>query len=280
MRVPVKLNKEFWYWFLTKLFPSTNDPRVLFSEIKDNKIFTKAVSVFKFGTTFKTTQYCRFPLTINALKELNFFKPPVILDIGASDGSTSIHLIENFDFEKIYVTDLNTEVYYKTNDSVTYFYNSSYDCILIATNYLIIYSDYKDAVFPLNIIANHYFSKAFTADKTFKKIDLFNPSLKRAKRDGVALAKYNLFNEWRHEKVDLIIAANVLNRNYFSKDQITKAIKIMVATLKETGRVVIIDNRKIEKSTVFSFVKGQISVEVEINGGTEIRDFVLSVHRA
>jgi len=89
MKLPIKLNKNFWPKAITTLLPSVDDPRVLLVGDIHGEKFTKAISVFKFGTTFKTTENLRYPTTIRELKSLEYAAPPIVLDIGASDGITS-----------------------------------------------------------------------------------------------------------------------------------------------------------------------------------------------
>ena len=48
--------------------------------------------------------------------------------------------------------------------------------------------------------------------------------------------------------MDLLLAANLLNRIYFSDAAIGKALENMFRTLNDEGRLVIIDNRRIEKA--------------------------------
>lgn len=121
MRFPVKLNRAFWSKTLTQILPSAADPRVLCLGKVDEETFTNAVSAFKFGTTFKSTQKARFPLTILELASLSYPQRPIVVDVGASDGITSLDLMQAIPFEKYYVTDLNIDVFYQTSGSATWF---------------------------------------------------------------------------------------------------------------------------------------------------------------
>jgi hypothetical protein len=98
MRAPIKLNRSFWPKLLCRFLPSAADPRSICRSTISFTEFTQAVSVFKFGTTFKTSQKARFPLTIASLAELKFSSPPVILDVGASDGTTSLDVMQTLTF--------------------------------------------------------------------------------------------------------------------------------------------------------------------------------------
>jgi len=274
MRMPIKLNKAYWPKAITNLLPSAADPRVLLDGEIHGEDFSKAVSVFKFGTTFKTTTNFRFPITISELKSLDYPSPLIVLDIGASDGITSINLIENIDVRKMYVTDLNMELFFRTFDGKSYFYDIDNTCILIVTNMFVIYSDFRDAIFPFNRISKAIFSKVPDRPTYSNKLQLINPDV--VKSDfNIIIERYDIFTKWMHEKVDLIIAANLLNRNYFSDKQIIQALENILDALNNQGRCVIVDSRKIEKGTIFRVVDGSIEAEKDINGGTEIQELVL-----
>jgi len=130
MKIPIKLNRTYWPKVINSYLPSADSPMVLLNHEVDSEEFSKAISVFKFGTTFKTTKKRRYPITISEIVSIKYPSPPIILDIGASDGITSLDLMQAINFSKFYVTDLNIEISYKTQAGKTYFYNDN-TCILI-----------------------------------------------------------------------------------------------------------------------------------------------------
>lgn len=274
MRMPIKLNKSYWPKAITALLPSSDDPRELLDEDISAERFSKATSVFKFGTTFKTTESLRFPATVEAIKSIDFQSPPVVLDVGTSDGITSLHVIRSINFSKYYITDLNTEVFYDNRDDRCCFYDADNHCILIVTKSLVIYSDYHDSIFPFNKIATNFFSKINHPGKTLEKIALINPEVRKTK-GNIVVKKYDIFNRWTDEKVDLIIIANILNKCYFSENQIRQALGNLLNALNDSGRFVVVDSREIEKGTLFRVVNKRILAEKDINGGAEIRDLIL-----
>lgn len=275
MRMPLKLNRAYWPTVLGKLLPSADDPRILHSNQLDEISFSKAVSTFKFGATFKSTKKARFPLTIQELVSLHYPSDAIILDVGASDGITSLDVMRSITFQKYYITDLNIDVFYDTYDKWTYFYDENKECILITSNGWIVYPDIKNAIFPFGKLAQSLFLHAPQAKKDLPRISLINPSLQSMTQKNIFVEKYNILERWPHEKVDLLIAANILNRSYFSEKQILQALENIVAALNNNSRVAIIDNRDAEKSTIFLFADGNITVEKTINGGTEIEELIL-----
>jgi hypothetical protein len=277
MRFPIKLNKTYWPKFYTNHLPSANDPRILILEQVSELDFSEAVSAFKFGTTFKSTQKKRFPLSILEITNLVYSCKPTVIDVGASDGITSMDVMKSLPFEKYYVTDLNTDVYYQVKKEITWFYDDKGECILMATDKWVNYPDTGGAIFPFNLIAHTLFSQAPKVNENATRIKLINPSLLSAITGNVSIERYSILDAWPHERVDLIIAANILNRGYFTASEIEKALKRLVGALKDNGRIVIIDNRTVEKSTIFQFKSDNVNIEKRVNGGTEIEALAMNI---
>jgi chemotaxis methyl-accepting protein methylase len=106
---------------------------------------------------------------------------------------------------------------------------------------------------------------------------LFNPVLKAQKNSNVFIEKYNILETWPHEKADLVIAANILNPGYFTATEMEQALLNLRAALNQSARIVIIDNRPSEKSTIFQFTGGSVRIEKKVNGGTDIEDRALGI---
>lgn len=280
MRFPIKLNQAFWPANLTRLLPSAVDPRPLCAGKIDSKTFSSAVSTFKFGSTFKSTQPARFPLTLSELARLPFPTPPVILDIGASDGSTSLDVMVALNFERYYVTDLNIAAYYETRGPVTWFYAENGSPLLRVTNRWVIYPDLGGALFPFNLLAKAAFQKTPKFSSDIAKILLINPTLLARQDARVEIQKHNLFDPWLGEKSDLILAANILNPGYFTPAEIELGLQKLLAALKTPGRLVIIDNRPAEKASIFHFDGQHTRLEKSLNGGADIESLALKTFSA
>lgn len=277
LRTPIKLNKAYWPELLTTFLPSADDPRILTRRGIDAVSFSKAVSILKFGTTFKKTEKNRYPLTLHYLSTIVFPVPPVILDIGASDGVTSLDVIEKIPFCKYYITDLYLKVFYEFTRTGCHFYDDSNKCILIVTDKWVIYSDTKDAVFPFGHITKYVYSKLSPIPTFTGELRLINPALSNVENaENIFIKKYNVFDIWTYEKADLIIVANILN-NFSDTDRV-KALSNIFAALNNPGRLVIVENKAVEKATAFHILNNQITVEKDIHGGTEIKEFVVTVY--
>jgi hypothetical protein len=270
MRAPIRFNSSFWPGFFCHFAPSTDDPRILFREKVGTLEFTRAVSTFKFGTTFKTTQKARFPQTILALAKLDFSSAPVVLDVGASDGSTSLDMLDNLKVAKYYVTDLNIEVFYRRERNKVYFYDSHQACILIVTDQWVIYADTDGAIPPFELIARRLFKNVPVAGSDAGRILLIHPALQARVGEKVVIKRHDIFATWPFEKAGLVLAANILNRSYFSDAQIARALGNLYAALSKNGILAIVDSRDLEKATLFRKTSQELQVIAQINGGTEI----------
>jgi hypothetical protein len=240
-----------------------------------NAEFTRAVSAFKFGSTFKTTKQSRFPLTIKALQNIELASDGIILDVGASDGIASLDAINALQHSQYCVTDLNTKVGHILDTNKHYFFDSDHQCILISNARFIWYNETNDAIWPFNHLAN----KAFTAapvcqQSTCQYVSLFNPELNN--HPSVTVQNHNLFKPWTGPKPSLVIAANILNRSYFNDNELNAAIDQLIGNLAGDGYIAIIDNRELERSSLFSVTPEKIELIKSINGGAETQSLVLA----
>jgi hypothetical protein len=270
MRMPIKLNRVTWPRFLTEALPSAEDPRILLDQTIKAEDFTKAISTFKFGTTFKTTQKARFPLTLNAIRKLQFDKPPVVIDIGASDGSTSLDVIESLAFKRYYVTDLNIEVLYKSKGSKGYFYDCNGLPVLVVSDWWIVYSDTSHAIFPFGRFAGRMLRGAPELGSDSARLLLVNPDLRANLGDKVIFKRHNALEPWEGEHADFVLIANILNRSYFSDDKIVTALRQVRDMMNESGYAAIVESRMAERATIFQLQQGELIRVQQINGGAEI----------
>lgn len=137
----IKLNKEYWSKKIPGIKYGVPNPLNVFSADKDK--FSDAMTTFGFSGVYKTTRPGRHKQTQLLLKN-NIDKladQPLILDIGASDGSTSLDLINciNGNFKKYYVTDYNIRCTYASYKGYTCFFNQNNECFLAASEKFVFY---------------------------------------------------------------------------------------------------------------------------------------------
>jgi hypothetical protein len=274
MRAPVKLNRAFWPSWLTRVLPSAADPRVLSGNALTGDAFSDAVSTFRFGRTFKTTEKARFPECVAILSSLKYEVPPVILDVGASDGITSVDVMKAVPFERYIVSDAHMTVFTFERGGRTYYYDADRRCILIATDAWVVYQSTDESFPALGSIARAFHSRAPELAPDSREITLINPAVKAELTAVVSTCEYDILQQWSRGNVDLVIAANILNRSYFSEDELITAARNLIEALRGDGRLVVIENRDREKATIFRVAAGRASVEHRLNGGSEIEQLI------
>ena len=146
MRLPVKLNDHSWPRFLRRLVGRNlcRDPRILIPDFapaeRDPLTVSEAISLFKFGTTFKATWSGRHLLSDQLL--VPYCRPDsIILDVGASDGITAVELISKLgaNFRHYFATDKNVRTHVRTEERTAFFYSEEGACVLIADDRFVYY---------------------------------------------------------------------------------------------------------------------------------------------
>ena len=284
MRLPIKLNKAGWPSPFADLFLAFHDPRPL--AYKPFAIsaaqFSASVSSLQFGVTFKTTHPGRHAQSNRFLRETYRGSRPVILDVGASDGSTSLDLIQELgsNFAYYYVTDLNLSVRCGYDSKgVVYFVDQNGSCILRASERLLVYSNTSRARFPLRLIARTLLAKCRNAGG-WRSLVLIQPALRRrAKCDPrIIIRWYDIFAPWTGPPPDLVKVANLLNNDYFSDSQLKKALQVQCSILAPNGRLLLIsEDQDIEKFSVFRKTPAGMELELTHAGGAKASPHVVQV---
>jgi hypothetical protein len=271
MRAPLKLNRLGWPTLVTRFLSGADDPRPLTQAREASTAeFSRAVSVLKFGTTFKTTKPGRQPLA-DALVAARFAgERPSILDIGASDGSTSLDLIRRLGtgFERYYVTDYNIALEYAVDDDTTFFRSTAGENILAVTDRFVIYADTADALPPLGWFSTRILSRA-RALSTWTQVQLVQPELQRLAADDsrIEVRRYDVLQPWSGPPLDLVKVANVLNDAYFTPSEIRQAVRVQMNNLRENGILLVIDNRDDERISMFQRRGDRLELVETVHGG-------------
>lgn len=248
MRLPVKLNRGSWPELLRALPITQEDPRPLATRLDlTPDQLSRCLSVLKIGTTFKTTHHGRHRLAHQLIVELTRGQRPVVLDIGASDGSTSLDLIRTLgpSLDTYYVTDRDTEVLHGVDERGTSFFRDLRGaCILRVSDRWIVYRDVAGAPPPIAWLAR-WLIAAERRVASWRAVSLFQPELIRAAEadDRIRVLRHDMFDPWREKPPTVVKIANVLNRAYFSDAEITRALRSQHAALAEGGYLVLVDNR-------------------------------------
>jgi hypothetical protein len=247
---------------------------MLLEDPLDSDAFSRAVSVLKFGATFKTTCGGRFPSTIAKLASLEFAEPPVVLDVGASDGSTSLDVMRSLTFRKYYCTDLNIECRVARRGEWTYFFSYDGTPVVAASESWVAYNDNTGSVPVLGRAASAIFRRAPVLSDA-GRVELINPALRSQTGERVIVQRHSALDRWGGEPCDLIIAANILNRAYFDDEQLARIVENLGRALRPEGWLAFIDNRDTERSSLIAVTPKGVRVHVRIGEGAEVEPLAM-----
>ncbi|MCX6880606.1 MAG: hypothetical protein NTW21_43390 [Verrucomicrobia bacterium] len=205
---------------------------------------------------------------------------PAILDIGVSDGVTSLELIEHLgdSFEQYFVADRQTDLLYQVKGNTTYFYDRNGLCILIATRRWLVYPQ-AGGWFPFGWIARALSLRAPACDTGHARVlSLLQPELlELTRRDSrITVMTYDVLHPWPGPAVNLVKVANLLNPEYFPESLIRVALANINAALEENGMLVVSDNRESDLECVSAFRKrgSGFAVVSVTNGGCRVHGVI------
>jgi len=168
-------------------------------------------------------------------------------------------------------------VYWAASKGCYYFYQPSGQCFLVGTNKFLYYEDTANAVWPLKQVANYKIRNSPVFNKSeCEELLLINPLVDTADA-RISVQQYDLFSSWTGEKPSLVIAANILNFNYFDIPTLRTAIRGLIQCLNGDGYLAIVDNRPDEHGSLFSVSGDQIRLEQSINGGAMTESLALEL---
>ncbi|MBF6568810.1 MAG: hypothetical protein IVW54_08040 [Candidatus Binataceae bacterium] len=291
MKLPIKLNCAGWPAMCSSLSFAFDDPRLLARELSSLSPaeFTAAISVLQFGETFKTTRPNRHRQSNELIRTIYRGSTPVILDVGASDGTTSLDLIVglNRDFSNYFVTDLNLWVSCSVGrHGVVYFKDRNGTCILRASKRWLVYSNTTGALPLLRLIARRLLA-GYRDGVRWRDILLIQPELVRlaASDPRIVIAPYDMFSPWTGRRPDLIKIACLLNSRYFSADSMVRSLRMQCSNLSPGGRLLLVsEDIDVERFSLFRKTSNGMQLEHEHEGGAKaagyvspkVDDFVLS----
>lgn len=244
--------------------------------------FSQAVAVLGSGTTWKSTEPDRHPLTDSLIANACVDSSPVILDVGVSDGITSLDLIETLGarFRAYYATDVSFRAESIEANGRLYVYSPERECVLVCTRQVIFHSQTDEAIPPFAWIARRAIERAPVFDeRSARTISLINPGLRRIVRSDprVRAQEHSVFNPWVDEQPQIIKVANVLNRAYFGEDRLRLALRNLRDALSDGGMLFLTDNRHVERVSVFARHGNALRLTLRHNGGSEITSLALSI---
>ena len=240
----------------------------------DPELFSRMVSTIKVGPAWRTTQARRHGQADERIRTLLAGSKPVILDVGASDGATSLDLIRRLGkgFSHYYVTDKDLEVRTLVHRDCLYFFGPGGEALMVATPRFVAYAD-RDESDPISrTMVSRLLNRLPKGEKPrLISVSLLQPELMELIRrdERVEVKNFDILAPWQGPKVDFVKAANVLNPGYFTTEQLKMAVTHLYGALVPSGRLLIVDNDPEERFVIFR--KGPKGPELELAWGGEVR---------
>lgn len=220
------------------------DARLLVDPLVTPGDFTRAMSSIHVGDTVKITKRNRHPEADSLLLHHLDLERPTIVDIGASDGSTSLDLIRSLpDFASFTVADLYLSIHATRVLGHIVFHDAEGDCILVSGRWWAAWPKLSRGVAtlcrPLELAAERHPERRM-------EVTLVNPELRdlMARDKRISLRMHDIFSPWPAPAPDVIKVANLLRRVYFSDADIVGALEALLHSLDEGGYLLIVDDGK------------------------------------
>jgi hypothetical protein len=247
MRAPVRPIRGRWPAALERRFGRffRDSPYALTRDDVTAEQFRKAMSAIHVGETIKITGANRHPVADELLISNVDLTGKVIVDIGASDGSTSVDLIAKLpDFASYVIADLFLSLDVVRSAGHLFFYDADGTCILIAGRRVVAWPSLSKGVGllyrPMLAIAQRHRGAR-------RELLLLNPATRdlMAQDPRVTYRVHDVFDIWQGRPPDVIKIANLLRRLYFADEEITRALMAVHASLSEDGHLLVVDNPRI-----------------------------------
>ena len=219
------------------------DPRVILEPDVSPADFRTAMDAIQVGDTVKITAANRHPDADALLTAHLDLTDAVIVDIGASDGSTSADLIRTLPaFRSYVIADLFLSVDVVTVGRHDLFHDATGACVLVCGP--------RGLAWPARspLVRRLYGRLITRAARTAERrpVLLLNPSTRAllASDARVSYAVHDVFTPWPAPAPDVIKVANLLGP-YFSDERIAEAARALLAGLDEGGHLLIVDNGRV-----------------------------------
>jgi hypothetical protein len=268
----IPLLKHFFILRITNDFYKITDERIL------NKFYT---DIYVDSKTSKKTEKNRFEgIDKISLKFMNF-PENIIHDIAVSSGITSLDFYNilkqnNINFQ-INISDKFSKINIREG-FITKVYDSEHNFIFGYFGCL--YATDKNIFFPLTTLL-FKFLKRLTNSKKYKlQLFLFHPEIiKKISEKQIQNIDYDIFTREIENKFTFVRSMNILNKIYFTDNQIIYALEKIKLSLLENGILLVgrTDETRINNATFFQKRNNKFIVLQDVNSGSEIKDLILKI---
>ncbi len=282
MRFPLRLLRSRWPDVVERRLGRFlwDDPSVITRDDVTPAAFRDAMKAIHVGGTYKITGKDRHGPADALLVDHVDLSGASIVDMGASDGSTSVDLVERVpDFASYVIADLYLSVQRVRSGSRTVFFAPDGTCVLVVGRRLLAWPGLSPV---MALMCLPTVRRARRSGAALEEVLLLNPETRRlmARDPRVSYAVHDVFEPWPGPSPDVIKVANLLRRLYFSDEDICRALRSLLASLDEGGHLLILDNPRIPgidiRAGLFRRVQDHFELVATTTEEPEILDLVLS----
>ncbi|MCU1409251.1 MAG: hypothetical protein JWM23_1331 [Microbacteriaceae bacterium] len=247
MLLPIRPLKGRWPRYVERRFSRFvwADPRVILDDRVSAEDFRVAMSAIHVGDTIKITGSNRHPVADDLLVENIDLSGATIVDIGASDGSTSVDLIRKLDgFAQYIIADLFFEIDVIEVGRHSVFLDNDGNWILVVGPRTLAWPAHSPLV---RFVFGRFERRARRPGMPVKRALLLNPAARELVRtdERVSYRVHDIFTPWDGPPPTVVKVANLLRRLYFSDAVITSALHTLLGSLAEGAYLLLVDNSRI-----------------------------------
>lgn len=250
MRFPIRPIRGRWPLWLSSSAPLARffrlDPLTILDPSATPSEYSEAMTSIYVGGTIKITGSNRHPRTDELLISSIDLEGAHIVDIGASDGSTSVDLIALAgDFGRYTIADRYLTLQAVRLDSHTVLFDNDDVCVLVVGHRFAAWPSLSSEVALLyrRLIDR---ARSLLRSDGFEVL-LLGPQARSLIEDDdrVSYRTHDVFEPWDGDQPDVIKVANLLRRLYFDDEQLASALDALHSSLPDGGHLVIVDNPRI-----------------------------------
>lgn len=253
-------------------------PQVIMDPDATSEEFTRAMSAIHVGGTIKITGGNRHPIADQMLIDNVDLSGATIVDVGASDGSTSVDLIGKLPcFKQYVIADLYFHLTAVHSGRRCLFYDSNGSLILVAGPRALAWPSTSRLV---RLLYRGFQIRARASSAIGTPVLLLNPAT-RAAIDAdprVSYQEHDVFTPWPGPPPTVIKVANLLRRLYFTDEMITSGLRAIGESLDEQGYFLLVDNVRRKgvppRAGLYQRLAGRFRVVSETPDRPEIADLI------
>jgi hypothetical protein len=218
----------------------------------DPRTFRDALSTVRIGRTFKTTARNRLPMVTDFLSS----RPGrlgTVIDIGASDGSASITMIEALDFDCYCLTDKYMRLRMTQSESTYRLFDADGVLHMCQIGGVVFYLDpFRAWNSPMERLVTMAIGRTRgPCDEASHDVVCVTPELPRLAKKVQPLA-YDCAEPWGRERADLVLVANFLDKFMDRPNEMAVFCRHIAGMLNPGATLVVADNEGAERATIFA----------------------------